>query len=787
MRGVGRTSFGAAWALAAVLLFAAGAAAQTTAPGPAEPQTRKNAAWDGNRTLPVHLLPLRDENDEPIIPTETDPLPYSARFTCGPCHNYEAIKGGWHFGAMTAKASGRPGEPWLEFDPKTGTILPLSYRKWPGLYDPKAAGLTAWDFTLLFGRDLPGGGPAEPSEEEVLAEPKARWNVSGKAEVDCLACHNRSGRQDHSEWAKQILRENLRWAATAASGLGEVGGMASRLKETWDVYEGPNLDDREWAVAPSVEYKPADFDSKHRYFFDLDYQPSDDRCLVCHSVTPKDAERWRTDMDVHAAAGLKCTDCHRNDIRHLMIRGYEGEAREIGDPSAASFTCQGCHLGEDASGAKTVVPGRLGAPYPKHTGLPLVHFKRLACTVCHSGPKPREGFTRVRTSRANRLGVYGVATWSTDLPAIIEPVYARNGGRKIAPQRLVWPAFWGRRADQTIVPLRPAEVVAAAGDVLEPESHIGQVLIALSQVMAEGETPVLTAGRFIFVPNVDGGIDAADNPGSKAGAPAVWGISKNGAIAPLVPDFDPAAEDKDPAIETRLQEFLQALGTVPAKPGEPVIVVRKTLYRFVNGYLDISEAPAGLVGASGPGWLVRDRSTPLVADFDVRTVTAKAGTEQTLTEEQVSLVLGALAKTGANGRPLYVSGGRLFELDKAGKLASRNDPAAEPVTWPLAHDVRPAQQSLGWNGCTDCHSGASDLFFDTIKGAGPLLTKSVAKRSAASFMGLGGLFQRVFGLSFIVRPALKIVLGICGVIAGALLLLAGLVALGRVAGFMEKR
>jgi hypothetical protein len=785
MSRAARTSRRAAGAaVGALLVVAAAGLAQAQ---PAQPSAAKHAVWDGNRTLPVHLLPLRDENDEPIIPTETDPLPYSARFTCGPCHDYQAISGGWHFGAMTAKASGRPGEPWLQVDPKTGTILPLSYRKWPGLYDPRAVGLTAWDFTLLFGRDLPGGGPAEPPEDEALAEPDARWNVSGKAEVDCLACHNRSRREDHSEWAKQILRENLRWAATAAAGLGEVGGMASRLKGTWDVYDGPNLDDHEWAVAPSVAYKPSDFDAKHRYFFDLDYQPSDDRCLACHSVSPKDAAHWSAERDAHSAAGLKCTDCHRGDIRHLMIRGYETEAAETGNPAAASFTCRGCHLGEDADGNKTVTPGRLGAPLPKHTGIPLVHFKRLSCTVCHSGPKPQAGFTRVRTSRANRLGIYGVATWSTDTPAIIEPVYARDGRGKLTPERLVWPAYWARRTGGAIAPLQPAEVEAAAGDVLKPEEHIAQILIALSQVMEEDEMPVLASGRFVFAPNVDGGLDATERTEAAAGPEALWAIRKDGRTTPLIPDFDPAAEDKDPAIETRFQEYLQALGTVPGKPGEPAIVVRKTLYRFADGFLDVSEAPPELAGAFGAGWLVQGKLEPLAGDFDVRTVTAKAGTEQTLTEEQVSLILGALAKTAEEGKPVYISGGRLFELGKDGRLAPGRSQSATPVTWPLAHNVRPVQQSLGWNGCTDCHSGGSDLFFDTIKGTGPLLTRTVDRRSATSFMGLGGLFQRVFGLSFVVRPVFKIVLGICAVIAGSLLLLAGLVALGRFAGFLEKR
>lgn len=782
-RGAWAGTFLAALAFAAVAL-AAGAAAQTADPAAA---SQEPVVWDGHRSIPVHLLPLRDENDELIVPTETYPLPYSARFTCGPCHDYETIRGGWHFGAMTASASGRPGEPWFEVDGRTGTILPLSYRVWPGSFDPRDLGLSAWDFTVLFGRHLPGGGPAEPSEKEALAHPDARWNVSGKAEVNCLACHNRSARQDHSEWAKQILRENMRWAATAAGGLGEVGGMASRLKETWDLYDGPNLDDHEWAVVPEVEYRRSDFDSKHRYFFDLNYRPADERCLDCHAASPKDAAMWSADADVHSAAGLKCTDCHRNGLGHGMIRGYEGEAEDTGNPEAASFTCRGCHLGENAAGKKTVLPGRLGATVPKHTGIPLVHFKRLACTVCHSGPEPKEGFTRVRTSRANRLGIFGVATWATDTPAIIEPVYAKDGRHKIGPQRLVWPAFWAKRADEGLAPLRPDEVLSAAGAALGPEERIAQVLVALTQVMAEDETPVLVSGAFVFAPTVDIGLEAAERPGTEAGAPSYFGIRKNEEIAPLVPDFDPAADDRDPEIENRFLEFLQALATVTPRPGQPAILVRTTLYRLISGYLDISAAPAEMAGAAGPGWLVEGGFAPLATDFDIRTVTAKAGTEQTLTEEQVGLVLAALSEADPAGAYAYLSGGRLFELGPGGRLMSRKSRAAGPVTWPLAHNVRPVRQSLGWNGCTDCHSAGSDFFFAKLRGTGPLLTESLAKRSAASFMGLGGLFQRVFGLSFVVRPVFKVVLAVCAVVAGSLLLLAGLIALGRFAGFLEKR
>ena len=757
-------------------------------------QDQKLKPWDGNRTTPAHLIPLRDELNEPIIPTEPDPLPYSARYTCGPCHEYKTVQGGWHWNAMKSEKNGRPGEPWIWLDPKTGTILPLSYRKWPGSWDPKVLRLNPWDFTRLFGRHMPGGGPAEPGDEVAFPGADSRWNVSGKVEVNCLACHNKSGRQDHSEWAKQILRENLRWAATAAGGIGEVGGMASRLKETWDVYDGPNPDDHEWAVAPFVKYKTVDFDGKHRYFFDIAYPPDDRGCLACHSVSPVKETRATTSADVHSAKGIKCAECHRNDLGHGMIRGYEGESAEIGNRLADSFTCRGCHMGEDPSGNRIVVPGRLGAPYPKHKGIPLVHFRNLACTACHSGPVPDKEWTRVRTSRANRLGVYGVAQWSTDQPAVIEPIYTKDGQGKIGPARLVWPAFWARLEGKEIVPIQPGVVEAAAGGILKPEERIAQVLTVLLQACGENEVPVFLSGKWVFELNVDAGLDAslrngAEKAGARISEAASWGTKKDATILPLIPDFDPAAPDKDPAIEQKIQSVLEALATVAGAPGKPAIVVRKTLYQITDGALNPGEKPTGLGAASGLGWLEAGKLQPLAADFDVKTVTAKAGTEQTLTEEQVGLVLNALAigEEGGVSKVVYFSGGRGFRLDKGGKLRSTADQTAAPVTWPLAHNVRPAQQSLGWNGCTDCHTADSKFFFRTVKGTGPLLSGNVATRSATSLMGVGGLFHKIFGLTFTVRPVFKVVLILTVLACGALVAVFFLVVAGKLAGLIEKR
>src|SRR5512139_303807 len=68
---------------------------------------------DGNRSVPVHLIKLYDEFDHVIRPLETPVMPFSPKQTCRKCHDYERIKGGWHFNAADSVLHGRRGEPWI--------------------------------------------------------------------------------------------------------------------------------------------------------------------------------------------------------------------------------------------------------------------------------------------------------------------------------------------------------------------------------------------------------------------------------------------------------------------------------------------------------------------------------------------------------------------------------------------------------------------------------------------------------------------------------------------------
>jgi len=743
--------------------------------------TTNSQKWSGSQTTPVHQIPLKDEFNQAIVPTEKNPLPFSARYSCAPCHDYSVIRQGLHFSSGTAQPAGRPGEPWIWVDERTGTLLPLSYRPSKGLWNPKDLGLSEWDFTLLFGRHMAGGGITEPDDKEMT--PGSRWNVSGKIEINCLGCHNAARRQDSSEWAKQVLRENFRWAATAASGLGEVGGMASRLKPTWDVFDGPNPDDSEWAVAPSVKYDKTLFDSKHRLFFDLSYKPEDARCLACHAVAPVSLRKFEFEEDVHSAAGIKCAGCHRHDVSHVMVRGYEGEAADNPALPAEDFTCKACHLGDVTSKGEKIRPGRLGAPYPLHKGIPAVHIERLACTVCHSGPLPAKEPARVRTARANRLGIFGVADWTTELPAVQEPVYLRDKSGKLTPHRLTWPSFWARVKEDEVTPLKPEEVLAAAGDILFPERYVTRILAGLFNVAELDGPPALIMNGKAYELNVDGGLDATAYEGEGTSGAYFWAAKKDGKFLPLFADFDPANPETSAEPEAKIQKILEALTASEAAPGKPVLAFKGFLYQIVENYLDKAEKkdPAG--PAPRFSWLKEGQVLPFIPEAERAMIIALTGSEQTLTEEQVARVLKVLGETDH----AFISSGKMFRLNTKGTLEAREDEAAAPVAWPLAHQVRSARQSLGVNGCTDCHSFGSKFFFAEVKAAGPLRTESAAVRSASSFMGLSGIYHRLFGLSFAVRPAFKVVLFICAFVAGSLLLIMFLITLGRFAGIIEKR
>lgn len=778
------------------IAIALAAAAQISA-GAGETKTKYHE-WSGTRTIPVHRIRLSDENGESIVPQYSLSLPFSARKTCGACHDYEKISHGWHsnYGDKDAP-KGRSGEPWLLSDEVTGIQLPVSARGWKNTWLPGSVGLTPWTFIKTFGRNLPGGGYGE--SDDGPNDPTARWSLSGKLEVDCLGCHNASPAQNHSEWNKQVARENFRWAATGASGLGEIGGMASRMPSSWTYVQGPNPDDSQFAVAPSVNYDTGLFDAKKRVLVDISSKPQDRHCLFCHSVAEEGRQRKDLDVDVHTRAGMSCVDCHRSGVDHMIVRGYEKESSQRGDLSVAASSCRGCHLGvPDAKGA-VALGGRIGAPYPEHKGLPPVHLDKLACTACHSGPMPSADLVRVRTARANRVGISGRANWTTDLPYIVEPVLMKGEDGKIAPHRMTWPSFWAKVEGDKVKPVAAADVAVAGTNVLESAKCVAGFLDMLDIGDATNGKPVLVQAGKVYNTNIDKGLDlnlckaTADQSGIL--------LLLDGVLLPVVSGFNPAAEQMEPLVQARITDLLKALNAFKGKPeGVAVMTVGDKLYLLdetvtlktckLADEVDVAKVSSEFLKlpskAVAWGWLKDKKMSAFAPDFMVRSVVATIGTSYTFTEEQVAMVLKVLS-AGGKDKYAFICSGKMFSLDQAGKLVASDNAAAEAVAWPLAHEVRSARQALGARKCTDCHGAKSPFFFGKVVASGPMKTANVQVKQMSELQGLDASFYRLFGWSFQFRSLFKSVLFGAACLIGAVLALYALLALNRLTKFLGSK
>jgi len=594
---------------------------------------------DGSRAPSIHLIPLFTENEDgeqggKITPDDDPLLPFSTRWTCGDCHSYGIISKGWHFNATDPNVvPGRLGQPWILADARTGTQIPLSYRSWPGTFKPEQVGLTAREFTRYFGRHTPGGGAGELETEapdEIMRE-----FISGKLEINCLSCHNAQFAHNQGEYFPQVVRENFRWAAAATCEFAAVSGSARDMPETYDPFMPEPPEDAK-KVPPTITYRKTAFDQDNNVSFNIVREVPDHRCYFCHSnlyIDKEDTEKWTSDEDVHLTAGLKCVDCHRNGTDHNIIRGYVEEAGITQNPLAATSSCEGCHLPEGQEEPKA---GRLGAPIPTHIGIPTIHFEKLTCTACHSGPWPGEKTILTKTSRAHRLGTVGVNKSHEALPHIIAPVFAKQRGNivgyrraafmltagKIAPHKLIWPAFWGIIKDQSVSPIDFEIVKQTVGKVLANE-----------KLPPSGDWPALSAEN-------------------------------------------------------------------------------------------ITEALNSLKGA-------------------------------------------------VEGEPVYVTGGKLYNLDDSGKLHQEEHPAAQPYLWPIAHNIRPAAQSLGVRYCTDCHATDAPFFFGDVTVDSPIVAERDSAKKMIEFQDINPFYAWAFAFSFVFRPMMKyICLGSCAVLGLVLLLYA---------------
>lgn len=119
----------------------------------------------------------------------------------------------------------------------------------------------------------------------------------------------------------------------------------------------------------------------------------------------------------------------------------------------------------------------------------------------------------------------------------------------------------------------------------------------------------------------------------------------------------------------------------------------------------------------------------------------------------------------AQGEPVFVTGMKMYQL-KDGKLQSSFHASAQAYYWPIAHDVRGAQQALGAQGCTECHSGGAPVFNASVDSASLVAgvsDKGVMHRGMVESFGA----LDAFAVTYPLRPLLVII----GYAAAALLAL----------------
>ncbi len=157
-----------------------------------------------------------------------------------------------------------------------------------------------------------------------------------------------------------------------------------------------------------------------------------------------------------------------------------------------------------------------------------------------------------------------------------------------------------------------------------------------------------------------------------------------------------------------------------------------------------------------------------------------------LTEDQILNVLKLfndydweLQSWQPKPEPVYVAGGKLYSINN--KVLVKDDhEAAEPYKWPIAHDVRPASQSLGSNGrCADCHDDTSPFIFGKVEVDTPINPGEKQTKSMTEFGELDPGYYQSFAFTFLFRPWLKGLVILASAFGGLVLLLFALKGMDR--------
>ncbi|MCE5263726.1 MAG: cytochrome c3 family protein [Deltaproteobacteria bacterium] len=559
---------------------------------------------------------LRNELGERITAADNRTDPYSPKRSCGTCHGYTTITQGYHFQMGFDEAGDRYDKkrPWILSSGMYGGWLPYSAAGRLAAKSnqaPAAIDLAAYDWIgggklnpakkikiSACGWCHPGGGPlefgrtaegrADLSRNLIQAEAGGRipldgdfsssatpdglshFRESGVVEADCLICHLPGYRMEARNG--QLAARNYRWAATAGAG---IGGVRGAVFTHADPNAGPGdarVSAGSWnfATRPLVTYAWNDrklFTEEGKLRGDIIRRAVDARnCLQCHGEPDgkNTGGIYAAQHDVHAKAGLSCTDCHplvgktaEERLRHQIAKGSYPQVNVRNDLDGVGMkSCIGCHKEGQYRPTRAGMPKTAPDPERRHAekfpGM-VFHTSFITCTACHATTRPARGMALLDLSAGQEQGFtaegFATVTWVGDYEqakAPWKPWIARaQGGRGYGeaylphlPKRIQWfgermpngevrpiplhqvqRAFRGLKGSPFIEPVRTDGTKVKTPSVLAD----GDILRMIAALTAQGFRKVVFLSDRLYEA-VDGKLVAGRNPIAADSYPVVHGV-----------------------------------------------------------------------------------------------------------------------------------------------------------------------------------------------------------------------------------------------------------------------
>ena len=149
---------------------------------------------------------------------------------------------------------------------------------------------------------------------------------------------------------------------------------------------------------------------------------------------------------------------------------------------------------------------------------------------------------------------------------------------------------------------------------------------------------------------------------------------------------------------------------------------------------------------------------------------AHRGAWPVLPDSQLTDALIQLSKSDTSAAFGYVTGGDLYTVVDSTISVHEDHSAGAPYSWALAHNVRPAQQSLGVRSCMDCHAPDAPFYFGQIDVATPVMDRRGQTMSMSVFQDGNYIASKLFAYSFYARPIFKWLLLLATAVMGLVLL-----------------